>query len=77
MVCAKIAARPRRLADAHHFLGYVSVRTSVAAYAGIDCRRAARRHQHLVEQALAAQTPTRRSNRRQREVLDEGSMTDR
>lgn len=45
-------------------LGHKSLKTTVGAYAGIDSRRAARRHQHLVEQALAAEMPARRSNRR-------------
>jgi len=45
-------------------LGHKSIKTTVGAYAGIDSRRAARRHQYLVEQALAAQTPARRSKRR-------------
>ena len=47
-------------------LRHRSTRTTVGSYAGMDCRRAARRHQHLVEQALATETPTRRSNRRHR-----------
>ena len=50
-------------------LGHTSLKTTVAAYAGIDCRRAARRHQQLVEQALAAEMPARRSKRRHREAL--------
>jgi integrase len=54
-------------------LRHRSTRTTVGAYAGIDCRRAARRHQYLVEQALAAETPTRRSNRRHRKPLDQES----
>jgi integrase len=45
-------------------LGHTSLKTTVGAYAGIDCRRAARRHQQLVEQALAAEIPARRSKRR-------------
>jgi integrase len=45
-------------------LGHRSLKTTVGAYAGIDSRRAARRHQHLVERALAAQMPARRSKRR-------------
>jgi len=45
-------------------LGHKSIKTTVGAYAGIDSRRAARRHQYLVEQALVAQTPARRSKRR-------------
>ena len=49
------------------FLGHGSIKTTVGAYAGIDSRRAARRHQYLVEQALAAEMPARRSNRHHRE----------
>jgi len=45
-------------------LGHKSIKTTVGAYAGIDSRRAARRHQHLVERTLAAQMPARRSKRR-------------
>jgi integrase len=41
------------------FLGHKSIKTTVGAYAGIDCRRAARRHQQLVEEALAAETKPR------------------
>jgi integrase len=45
-------------------LGHKSLATTVGAYAGIDSRRAARRHHYLVEQALATEMPARRSNRR-------------
>jgi integrase len=45
------------------FLGHASLTTTVGAYAGIDSRRAARRHHQLVEQALAAQMPARRRKR--------------
>ena len=38
-------------------LGHKSIKTTVGAYAGIDSRRAARRHQYLVEQALATEMP--------------------
>jgi integrase len=58
-------------------LRHWSTRTTVGAYAGIDCRRAARRHQHLVEQALATEMPTRRSNRRHRAPLDQEATDDR
>ena len=44
-------------------LGHRSLKTTVGAYAGIDSRRAARHHQHLVERALAAQMPARQSKR--------------
>ena len=39
------------------FLGHKSIKTTVGAYAGLDSRRAARRHQYLVEQALATEMP--------------------
>jgi integrase len=58
------------------FLGHTSIKTTVGAYAGIDSRRAARRHQQLVERALAAELPTRRQNRRHRELLDQESRDD-
>src|SRR5262249_44458765 len=59
------------------FLGHTSLKTTVGAYTGIDCRRAARRHQELVEQALAIEMPSRRSNRRHHEPLDQESRNDR
>jgi integrase len=58
-------------------LRHRSTRTTVGAYAGSDCRRAARRHQHLVEQALATEMPTRRSNRRHRAPLGQEATEDR
>lgn len=58
-------------------LRHWSTRTTVGAYAGMDCRRAARRHQYLVEQALATEMPTRRSNRRHRAPLDQEATEDR
>lgn len=52
---------------AQQLLGHTSIKTTVSAYAGIDTRRAARRHQQLVEHALAAQKPARRSKNVPRE----------
>jgi integrase len=49
-------ANPGEYETVRQFLGHKSLKTTVAAYAGIDSRRAARRHQHLVEQALATDT---------------------
>jgi integrase len=46
------------------FLGHTSLKTTVGAYAGIDCRRAARRHQQLVEQALDAEVSAPRPKKR-------------
>ena len=73
--CARCRLENTRPSDS--VLGHQSTKTTVGAYAGIDCRRAARRHQHLVEQALAAEMPTRRSNRRHREPLDQESRNNR
>jgi integrase len=70
-------AGPGEFETVRQFLGHKSIKTTVGAYAGIDSRRAARRHQYLVEQALATEMPTRRSNRRHRERLDQESRNDR
>jgi integrase len=59
-------AEPGAFETVKQFLGHKSIKTTVGAYAGIDSRRAARRHQDLIEQALAAEMPARRSNRRYR-----------
>ena len=73
--------RPRRrtgeFETVKQLLGHKSIKTTVGAYAGIDSRRAARRHQYLVEQALAPEMPTRRSNRRHRAPLDQESRDNR
>lgn len=53
-------AEPGNYETPRQFLGHKSIRTTVDAYAGFDSRRAALHHQHLVEQALAAEKPTRR-----------------
>jgi integrase len=63
-------ADPGGFETAKQVLGHKSIKTTVGAYAGIDSRRAARRHQYLVEQALG-QMPARRSIRRDREALDQ------
>jgi integrase len=65
-------AGPGEYETVRQFLGHKSIKTTVGAYSGLDSRRAARRHQHLVEQALATEMPARRSNRRHREPLDQG-----
>jgi integrase len=70
-------AEPGGFETVKQFLGHKSLKTTVAAYAGIDSRRAARRHQYLVEQALATEMPARRSNRRHRAPLDHESRDDR
>jgi integrase len=64
-------ADPGGFEPAKQVLGHTSIKTTVGAYAGIDSRRAARRHQYLVEQALAAEMKPRRSNRRRRESPDQ------
>jgi integrase len=46
---------PGAFETVRQFLGHSSLTTTVGAYAGIDSRRAARRHHQLVEQALEAQ----------------------
>ena len=52
-------AEPGNFETARQLLGHASLETTVAAYAGISSRRAARHHQRLVEEALAAQMPRR------------------
>jgi len=54
-------AEPGSFETVRQLLGHKSLRTLVGAYAGTDSRRSARHHQRLVEQALAAEKPTRRS----------------
>ena len=68
---------PGEFETVKQLLGHKSIKTTVGAYAGIDSRRAARRHQYLIEQALATEMPARRSNRRHRERLDQESRNDR
>lgn len=58
---------PGEYETVRQFLGHGSIKTTVGAYAGIDSRRAARRHQHLVKQALANEMSARASNKRHRE----------
>jgi integrase len=70
-------ADPGGFETAKQVLGHKSIKTTVGAYAGIDSRRAARRHQYLVEQALATEMPSRGSNRRHREPLHQESRNDR
>ena len=41
-------------------LGHKNLSQTVSAYAGIDSRRAGRHHQRLIEEALSAQSPSRR-----------------
>ncbi len=63
----RLDAEPGNFEGAKQLLGHKSLRTTVAAYAGIDSRRAARHHQRLIDQALesAGTGATRRSSRPQ------------
>jgi integrase len=56
-------AEPGSFETVRQLLGHKSLTTTVGAYAGIDSRRAARHHQRLVEEALAAKKPARRSKK--------------
>jgi integrase len=53
-------AQPGSFETVRQLLGHKSLKTTVGAYAGIDSRRAARHHQHLIEQALADRPPRHR-----------------
>jgi integrase len=53
-------AEPGSFETVRQLLGHKNLKTTVGAYAGIDSRRAARHHQRLIEQALAARQPRRR-----------------
>ena len=50
-------AEPGSFETARQLLGHKNLKTTVAAYAGIDSRRAAHHHQRLVEQALESYKP--------------------
>jgi integrase len=52
-------AEPGSFETVRQLLGHKTLNTTVGAYAGIDSRRAARHHQRLVEEALAAKKPMR------------------
>jgi integrase len=58
-LCAKILldAEPGSFETVRQLLGHKSLSTAVLFYAGIDSRRAARHHRHLVEKTLAADKP--------------------
>jgi integrase len=58
-------AEPGSFETLRQLLGHKSLRTTVGAYAGINSRRAGRHHQRLVEEALAAEKPVRRSKNSQ------------
>jgi integrase len=52
-------SEPGNFEVVRQLLGHKSLHTTVASYAGISSRRAARHHQYLLEQALATQNPIR------------------
>jgi integrase len=54
-------AQPGNFETVRQLLGHKSLSTTVGAYAGIDSRRAGRHQQRLIEEALAAEKPVRRS----------------
>jgi integrase len=56
-------AQPGNFETVRQLLGHKSLSTTVGAYAGIDSRRAGRHHQRLIEEALAAEKPVRRSQK--------------
>ncbi len=53
-------AEPGSFETVKQLLGHRSLKTTVGSYAGIDSRRAARHHQRLVDQAIAAPMPKQR-----------------
>jgi integrase len=54
-------AQPGNFETVRQLLGHKSLRTTVAAYTGVNSRRAGRHHQRLIEETLAAEKPVRRS----------------
>ena len=52
-------AQPGAFETVRQLLGHKNDQTTVNAYAGIDSRRAARHHQHLIDQAIADASPSR------------------
>ena len=67
-------AEPGSFETVRQFLGHKSLKTTVAAYTGIDSRRAARHHQRLVEQALAAHPVPGRLRRNRRNERSTGNI---
>ena len=67
-------AEPGSFETVKQLLGHKSLKTTVGAYAGIDSRRAARHHQRLVEQALAAHPVPGRMRRSQRDKQPTGNI---
>jgi integrase len=52
-------AQPGGFEIVRQLLGHKNNQTTVKAYTGIDSRRAARHHQHLIDQAIASQDSSR------------------
>jgi integrase len=59
-------AQPGGFESVRQILGHKNAQTTVNAYAGIDRRRAARHHQHLIDRAIATQDLSMPRPRRQR-----------
>ena len=51
--------QPGGFETVRQILGHKNLHHTVSAYAGVDSRRAGRHHQHLIEEALSAQSPSR------------------
>jgi integrase len=68
---------PGEFETVKQLLGHKSIKTTVGAYAGIDSRRAARRHQQLIEQSLTTELSVRQSTRQHRKPLDQDSKEGR
>jgi integrase len=57
-------AQPGAFEIVRQLLGHKRDTTTVSLYAGVDSRRAARHHQHLIDKAIAPQDPSRPRQRR-------------
>ena len=60
-------AEPGNFETVRQLLGHKDLRTTTRFYAGIDSRRAARHHQHLIDRALAEQIPPLRRRSRKKD----------
>ena len=65
-------AQPGAFESVRHILGHKNTQTTVNAYAGVDSRRAARHHQHLIDRAIATQDLSMPRPRRQRRRPETG-----